>query len=35
MVEKLHKFIIRANNRDKITSILTVWKKEIMHNQIP
>jgi Zn ribbon nucleic-acid-binding protein len=35
MVEKLPKFIIRAHNRDKITSILTFWKKEIMLKQIP
>lgn len=35
MVEKLPKFVIRAHNREKIISILTAWKKEIMLTQIP
>lgn len=35
MVEKLPKFVISAHNREKIISILTAWKKEIILTQIP
>ena len=34
MVEKLPKFIIKAQNREKIISILKDWKKEIINKNI-